>query len=160
MRKCCLILVLCLFLCGCGVQETFETVEDDHAAAVMQEQKRISLQVEEDAVALQGDTGTIYLCDGYEVTAEILSAGNLNGTFQTLTGFGMDALTVVETSAGDTSRYECVWTAAGEQGDTVGRAVILDDGIYHYCVTVSAAAEDAAALQAAWQAILDSLTLQ
>ena len=126
--------------------------------SVMQE-KSIILCVDESAVVLQGDTGTLYLCDGYEVTVEVLSAGNLSGTFQSLTGFGADDLTVVQTAAGDAARYECVWSAAGERGDLVGHAVILDDGVYHYCVTTLADAADAARLQPEWEALFASFAL-
>lgn len=159
MKKCCLILVLSLFLCGCGAAETMETVGDDYVQSVMQSAKNILLTVDDEATVFQGETGTIYLCDGYEVTVEILSAGNLNGTFQTLTGFGADELTVIETAASQLSRYECVWSAAGEAGDVVGRAVILDDGLYHYCVTVLADADDAQALKNTWEEIFDSFML-
>ena len=159
MRKCLLILILCGLLCGCSARETFETVEDEYVQSAMQPQKDILLEVDGDAVALQGDQGTIYLCDGYEVTVEVLSAGNLDGTVQTLTGFSMDALTVVETAAVDAARYECVWSSAGEEGDMVGRAVILDDGCFHYCVTVLADAGDAYSLQDTWQAIFDSFSI-
>lgn len=159
MKKFCLFLLLPLLLCGCGTQETFETVDDEHVESVMQEQKTVLLTVEEDALTLQGDTGTIYLCDGYDLTVEIMDAGNLSGTFQNITGFGMDDLTVMETSSAEAARYECVWSAAGEGGDMVGRAVILDDGVYHYCVTVLADAEDALALQETWKEIFDSFEL-
>lgn len=159
MKKCCLLLVFALLLCGCASQETFEKVEDDPVQAVMQEQREISLTVDGDALALQGETGTMYLCDGYEVTVETLSAGNVSGTFQALTGFGTDGLTVIETAVSDVTRYECVWSAAGEAGDVVGRAVLLDDGIYHYCVTVLADADDAYTLQKTWEELLDSIVL-
>lgn len=159
MKKCCLILVFVLLLSGCSTAETFETIADDHVEAVMKEERSIMLTVEEDAMVLQGEAGTMYLCDGYEVTVEILAAGNLSGTFRSLTGFGTDGLTVIETAATDVTRYECVWSAAGENGDMVGRAVVLDDGIYHYCLTVLADAEDAHALQETWKEIFDSFCL-
>ena len=159
MKKCCLILVCALLLCGCSSADTFETVADDYAQSVMLEERTVILDVDEDAMVLQGDTGTIYLCDGYEVTVEILSAGNLGGTFQSLTGFGVDDLTVIQTAASDAARYECVWSAVGEGGDVVGHAVVLDDGLHHYCVTAVAAAEDAAALQETWNELFRSFTL-
>ena len=159
MKKMGFILALALLLCGCAAADTFETVGDEYIQSVMQQEKQVALTVEEGALILQGDTGTMYLCQGYEVTVEVLSAGNLNSTFQSLTGFGVDDLTVVETAAADAARYECVWTAAGEEGDVVGRAVILDDGCYHYCVTVTADADEAASLQETWKAIFDSIVI-
>lgn len=159
MKKFCLMLVLGLLLSGCGAEQTMETIADDHLQSVMQEQRQVILEVDQDAIVLQGEFGTMYLCDGYEVSVEVYRAGNLNATFQSITGFGCDELTVLETAAAGAARYECVWTAAGEAGDTICRAAVMDDGVHHYCVTITAAAEDAQKLQAVWESIFDSFTL-
>lgn len=161
MKKCCVILLMALLLTGCGSAETFETVADDYVQGVMAEERGVLLTIPEEAAAqrIQGDIGTLYLCDGFEVTVQVMNAGNINGTFQSVTGFGMDDLTVIETAAADAARYECVWAAAGEGGDMVGRAVVLDDGAYHYCVTVLADAEEILALQDIIQTIFDSFSL-
>lgn len=160
-RKCVLILITVLLLSGCSAEPTFETIADDHVQSVMQEERGVLLSIPEEAAAqmIQGDAGTIYLCDGFEVTTQILAAGDLNGTVQTLTGFESDDLTVMATAATDCTRYECVWSAAGESGDMVGRAVILDDGIYHYCLTVTADAGEASSLQEIWLKIIESFSL-
>lgn len=154
-----LFLVCALLFSGCSARETFETVDDEYVQSVMQESREILLSVSDDATVLEGDTGCLYLCDGYEVTAEILPAGNLSGTFQTVTGFGMDDLTVMETAAAEFARYECAFASVGEDGDMVGRAVILDDGVYHYCVCVMMDADNAAALQETMENILSSFAL-
>ena len=161
MKKWSLMLVFTMLLCGCSAAPTFETMGDDHALSVMQAERGVLLTIPEQAaaVAVRGDAGTIYLCDGFEVTAQVLSAGDINGTFRSLTGFESQGLTVMATSATDWTRYECVWTAAGEAGDTVGRAVILDDGVYHYCLTLTADADLAAGLQEIFQQIIDSYSL-
>lgn len=159
MKKICLILVFSLLLAGCGAEQTMETIADDHLQSVMQEQREVILELDEAAVALQGETGTMYLCDGYEVSVEIYAAGNLNATFQTITGFGCDELTVLETAAAGAARYECVWTAVGEAGDLVCRAAVLDDGVHHYCVTATAAAENGQVLQEVWEVIFESFAL-
>ena len=119
----------------------------------------LTIPEEATAVAVQGDAGTIYLCDGFEVTAQVLRAGDLSRTFRDLTGFESDGLTVMATAAIGWTRYECVWTSAGEQGDTVGRAVILDDGVYHYCLTLTADADDMSGLQDIFQKIINSYSL-
>lgn len=161
MKKFVWIILLAISLCGCAAAPTFETLGDDHVQSAMQEERGVLLSLPEKAQArmIQGEAGTIYLCDGFEVTTQVMAAGDLNETFVTLTGFESDGLTVMATSAMDCTRYTCVWTAAGETGDTVGRAVILDDGVYHYCLTVTADADDAAALQDIWQQIFDSFSL-
>lgn len=161
MKKCILFLMAALLLCGCSAEPTFETIADDDVQSAMQEERGVLLTIPEEAAAqmIQGDSGAIYLCDGFEVTAQVITAGDLNQTFRDLTGFGSDDLTVMATAATDCTRYECVWSAAGESGDVVGRAVILDDGIYHYCLTVTADAQAASGLQEMWQQIFDSFGL-
>lgn len=161
MKKICLLLMCVLCLSGCAAVETFETVADVYGEQGMLQPRQVLLEIPEDAAAqaIKSDDGTLYLCDGYEVTLQTMTAGDLNRTMRSLTGFDSDTLTMIETGLTDAARYECVWTAAGEGGDMVGRAVILDDGAYHYCVTVMASAEKAGALRETWQSLLDSFAL-
>ena len=65
----------------------------------------------------------------------------------------------METKAGDNQCYEFVWTAATDLGEQVGRAMILDDGIYHYTVTATAPAEKAAEYQEMWNGMFESVNL-
>ena len=60
---------------------------------------------------------------------------------------------------GQTRRYECVWVAAGEEEQQVGRMAILDDGNYHYCMTAMADEGDVLQLRDTWQALFDSFIL-
>ena len=159
MKKIAMLLLCALLLCGCSSAETFETLGDDHVQSVLQQEKTVHLTLEQGAVPLQGATGTLYLCDGYDVSVEVWKGGNVSGTLEALTGFRTDELTVIETSASGFARYECVWVSSGEGGDQVGRVVVLDDGVYHYCITFQAPADDAAALQVTWQRILDSVQI-
>ena len=65
----------------------------------------------------------------------------------------------METKVQGYTCYECVWTSAGEGGFQTARAKILDDGVWHYCLTVFAPAENVSSLQADWQSIFDSFGL-
>ncbi len=159
MRKCCWILVFGLLLSGCASAQTFETLGDVDMAPAVQEKQELVVSIPDPAEVMQGASGTLYLCDDYTLAVEVLSAGDLNGTMQNLTGFGVDDLTVISTAAGDFSRYECVWTAAGEGGDWVGRSVVLDDGVHHYCITMNYSAADAAGMQEVWTEITDSVRI-
>lgn len=159
MKKACFLLIFVLLLTGCQAAPTFETMQDVYAPQPQSAPRRIALDLPEDVQTIAGDNGNLYLCDGYDVTVETLSAGDLNHTVQTLTGFAPDALTMLQTAVSGTRRYGCVWTAAGESGDTVGRAVVLDDGQYHYCVTVMSQADTAGELADVWQALLSSVRL-
>lgn len=159
MKKVCFLLIFVLFLTGCQAAPTFEGVEDVYSPQPPNAPRRIALDLPEDVQTVAGDSGKLYLCDGYDVTVETFASGDLSNTVQLLTGFAPDALTMLQTAVSDARRYECVWTAAGENGDTVGRAVVLDDGQYHYCVTVMGNADTAGELADVWQELLNSVKL-
>ena len=161
MKKLCCLLVLVLLLTGCAAEPTFEGVQDVYAPETAPESRKIGLTLPEDASAqvLAGSSGVLYFCDGYEVTAETFVSGDLDATILSLTGFPQEALTLLETKHGDVDRYECVWTSVSGEGQRVSRAVILDDGSYHYVLTVLADAEIAGEYQAVWQEMLSGFTL-
>ena len=152
-------MILVLLLTGCQATQTFETMHDVYSPQPQSTPKKVALDLPENVQTIAGDSGKLYLCDGYDVTVETLSSGDVNRTIQQLTGFATDALTMLQTSVSGVDRYECVWTAAGERGDNVGRAVVLDDGQYHYCVTVMTQADEAGELSATWQELLNSVRL-
>lgn len=160
MKRYLLIGLLALLLTGCSEPKSFETMSDvyyepDRAAAT------ISVALPEEAavsVMEHPTAGSIYLCDGYCVTVQTLPAGDLDATLREVTGFERENLTVMERTEGNERRYECVWAAAGEGGEQVGRAVVLDDGNYHYALTVMADAEEAGDMTTTWQQIVDSFS--
>ena len=150
-----------LLLTGCGAQETFETVNDQHISAAASPQF-LNVELPEEAAAPtlgQEDAGNLYLCDGYTIAVQTMPGGNLDATLSQLTGFSSERLTLMHTKQPEAERYECVWTAAGEGGDQVGRLVILDDGNYHYAVTVMAPAQTAGALTETWQELMNSVRI-
>lgn len=162
MKKLWIIPALFLLLAGCGAQETFETISDVYKPEQPSAQQVVLTLPEEAALAtvITGETGKLYLCDGYVLTVQTFAGGDLNSTLLQLTGFPRDSLQPVETVQGSTKRYDCVWTAAGEGEDQVGRATILDDGSYHYAVTVMAGASRMRELNDIWQDILSSVSLR
>lgn len=157
MRKIAMFLLMAVTLCGC-TGETFETVDDESLQSVMQPQRQVNVATEDGAVLIDGIDGRLYLCDGYDISLQVFPSGDLGKTIKSLTGFDREDLTVVETKEQGMDRYTCVWASAGLYGDTAGRLVIFDDGIYHYTIAIMAAAEDAAALQPCWNQILESVT--
>ena len=138
MKKCWMMLLLFLLLTGCGAEDTFETIADEPVAPAMAETAQVFVELPEEAVApvLQNDTHQVYLCEDYEIILENHAAGDLTRTIRGLTGFDREGLTVIKTTQGTAERYEFVWACAGEKGERLGRAVILDDGQYHYCLSV------------------------
>lgn len=155
------VLVIALLLAGCGGQPVLERVEDPWIEAVA-EPKEISVKLPQEAAApvLQSpESGQLYLCNGYVLTLQTFSGGDLDATMRKVTGFSKEQITCLQTSEGQWEQYNCVWSSAGEGGDHVGRAVILDDGNYHYAVTVMADFASAGELADTWQQLLNSVKL-
>lgn len=161
MRKFCLFLVLALLLPGCARQETLETVADELIQPVMAEPREISVRLPEEGItpALESGEAQIYLCEDYELVLQTLSGGDLEQTLLEVTGLPEDALTVVRTDPEEGTRYDFVWVSAGETGELLGRGVILDDGQYHYCMSVLRPAEDTRKTQIVWSDVFNSFTL-
>lgn len=153
-----LVLMVMMLLCGCGAEETFETVADEMVLQVVLQPREILLTLPEETLlpAMESDGRTLYLCNGYDVAVQTLSSGDLDATIRQISGFGREDLTVMETDTGECDCYEFVWTAATDFGEQVGRAMILDDGSYHYTLTAMAPAEKAANYQEIWNGLFET----
>lgn len=159
--RCLLFLSLLFLFClsGCRKDTVMETVGDHWDVPAMATPREIRVNLPEDAAAavLEGDTGCVYLGENYEIILETLDSGDLDGTLRKLCGKGKEALTVVEREQEGCKRYEFVWAAAGETGEQLGRCAVLDDGSYHYCMTVLYPAEGTQ--NVSWQEVFQSFTL-
>jgi hypothetical protein len=154
-----LLILTTIFLCGCTAQETFETIADEPVRTVMSQPREISVRLPDDGVSpvLEGETEQVYMSADYEIVIETLSAGDLDATIRGICGYGREQLTVMETQWDDVTRYEFVWATAGEKGDRLGRAVVLDDGEYHYCMSVLRDAQTMS--QIVWRDVFSSFAL-
>lgn len=161
MKKLCFLIPLALMLCGCAAEETFETISDELVMPVMAQPRQITVRLPDNAVApvLESDSEQVYMSQDYEIIIETLSSGDLNATIQGLSGYGKEQLTVMETQQDSVTRYDFVWVSAGEAGDRLGRAVILDDGSYHYCMSVLRDAETVEKSQIVWSDVFNSFAL-
>ena len=162
MKKIVITLLIAVLLTGCSARETFESISDVLDVPVMAQMQKLELTLPDEAAAAAMEDpggGKFYFCDDYTVTVQTMEAGDLDRTLRSLTGYGKDKLDIMHTTLGGVDRIECVWTAAGESGDQVGRALILSDGQYHYAVTVMADAAVAGGLAGQWQSLLQSAQL-
>lgn len=162
MKRVFLLLLCGLLLCGCSAQETFETVDDIVAQQVsgQMQQLLIDLPAESALPTLENDgEGTLYLCDGYTLTVQTFAAGDLGKTLRSVTGYEKEQLQLLQTTSASATRYDCVWTAAGESEDQVGRMVLLDDGSFHYVLTAMAGASQMDRLQPVWDGLFRSVEL-
>lgn len=160
MKKIIALVCVMLLFSGCSVQ-TFEGVEDLNDVQTVANPATLLLDLPEEASvsAMQGSSGTLYFCDDYDIMVEVMPSGNLSNTLQILTGFEREELDLMQTMRCGVDCYEGVWSAAGEAGDHVGRVLVLDDGSYHYCVSVMSLAEDAGECADDWNLLLESVAL-
>lgn len=161
MRKCAVLLLLTALLAGCGRVETMETISDIYAEAEAPEPKKIQVSLPDDAVApvMESTSEQVYLCNGYEIVIETKPGGDLNDTIGAICGYREEDLTVMTTREGEAKRHEFVWASAGEEGERLGRAVILDDGDYHYCMSILRDADTTEGSQIVWGNVFSSFHL-
>jgi hypothetical protein len=155
-------LAMTLILAGCSIEDTLETISDLYDMPVMAQMQQVELTLPEEAAVASmenPEAGKIYLCDGYTLTVQTMESGDLERTLRELTGFEKSQLTLMQTKREAADCFECVWTGAGEGGDQINRTMVLDDGYYHYAVTVMAPADDAGKFAQTWQTIFNSVKL-
>lgn len=161
MKKVCFFFALALFLTGCGAQEAMETIADEFLIPSVVEPREISVELPGETMVstIQNDAGRIYICDGYEIILETMDSGDLDATLRTVTGFGREDLTLMKTEEENVKRYDFCWASAGESGEQAGQGVILDDGNYHYVLSVLRDAEPETPSQIIWSRVFQSFRL-
>lgn len=162
MKKLYLLIGLILLLAGCAAEETFETLGNVQLSGDEIAQREILLELPEDASVrvIADNGGRIYFCNGYEIAVEVMSSGSIGATVQAMTGYSAEKLTVITTNQADLTKHECVWTCAGENGEQVGRLVILDDGKHHYCLSLTTSEKEAGSLASCWKELCDSFDIE
>ena len=105
-------------LTGCGAQETYETIADEVVESVMATPKQIFVDLPGDALApvLETMGEQVYLSHDYEIVIETLNAGDLASTVEAISGYPMEALTIMNTQRDGIDRHEFVWASAGDSG--------------------------------------------
>ncbi len=139
MKKVIFLLVLMMCLSGCVRNErpVMETVNDEVMEPVAAEPKPMAVWLPEGAAAqTMAEAGECYVWDGCEVRIQTLDGGDIRATLEQLTGLSADKLTVMEYQRDGVQIYQTVWSMTGEEGITLGRCMVADDGNYHYCVSL------------------------
>ena len=161
MKKWLVIAVLALGLSGCGSEEVMETVADEWMVPVMAQPMQIQVELPGEAAMPVSETesGRLYLCRDYEIGLQTLSSGDLDATLRSVTGYGKEDLTILETLRSRMPCYEFTWTCAGETGDRIGQGILMDDGNYHYVMTALWDAEKTETMQLSWSEVFSSFTV-
>ena len=162
MKKWLILGILSIFLTACASEPTLETLGDVFDEPVVAQAREIAVQLpgEASVPAVESDSGRIYTCGDYDLAIQTLAGGDIDATIRSLTGYDRQDLTVIETEQDGAQRYDLVWASAGEPGEKLGRAVILDDGSYHYTMTVLRDADTTESLQVVWSQVFGSFSLQ
>ncbi len=137
MKKYLWLLAAMLMLSGCGEADpVFETVADP-IVPVAAEPTPISVWMPDDAASqTMAGEGECYTWGACELRIQTLDGGNIRKTMEALTGMAAEKLTVMEYERDGVQIYQTVWSMTGEEGITLGRAMVADDGYYHYCVSL------------------------
>ena len=161
MKKWLWIGLVSLLLCGCSAQETFETLGDIQADVTIPPAAQIVVSLPEGAAvpASESEAGQLYLCDGYEITVQTLPGGDLDRTIREVSGHSREQIGPVSSLQREQKRYDLVWACAGENGDRIGRAAVLDDGHYHYVLCLLSDAQLSDDNRDAWDAMFRSFSL-
>ena len=161
MKKLILAVIVCLLLCGCGTMETAETIDEEFEAMAAPVQREVLVELPGEAAVptMENENSRYYLCEDYEISLETFPSGDIQNTIRTLSGYDPEKLTVVETEQDQIKRYDFVWAAQGDQGPRLGRASVLDDGSYHYTLTVLQDAEKTEKTQVVWRTVFESFCL-
>ena len=151
-----MVLLLSVVLCGCQGQRDYETLSDAYVQPNVPAMGEITLLLPTSAevVTMESEeNGKLWLCEEYWVCLQTWQAGDLKKTLHALTGQSEEDLDLIKLDNAQSKRYECVWLSTGENGDQINRAIILDDGNYHYALTLHTAAETAGVLAPQWKNI-------
>ena len=160
MRKLVWLLVLMMCMSGC-VRSTdravMETVADGIIEPVAADPKPMAVWLPQEAAAqTMADGAKCYTWAETELRLQTLRGGDIRGTLQALTGLDPQRLTVMEYERDGLQLYQTVWSMTGEEGVSLGRCMVADDGNYHYCISmISPENEDVAQTYARICASLD-----
>ena len=160
MKKLWCVVAACL-LAGCSAEVTMETVADEPVLSQsVAREVRVELPEETVLPVMETDTGELYICRDFEVSVETLPGGDLQRTVAMLTGFDIEDVTVMEREVDGKVRYDLAWSCAGEMGEEIGRASVLSDGQYHYCLAVRTPEENADQCREMFNAMFESFSLE
>ena len=161
MKLVAMIVSVLLLFCGCAAEETYETVMDVWEEVPAPEAKSICVDLPGESAmpVMESDGGRVYVSSDHEIYVQTMPGGDIGATIEEMSGHPQESLTVLSTMQDDAMRYDFVWATAGEGGDLLGRGIILDDGSYHYTMTVLRDADTVQSSTVVWDAVFSSFRL-
>ena len=133
-----LAVVLCFTGCMDMEQPVMETVSDVIPEPVAADPKPMAVWLPDDAASQTMAEGeACYTWGDCELRLQTLDGGDILATLSSLTGQDPRKLTVMEYERDGLRLYQTVWSMTGEEGITLGRCMVADDGSYHYCISLT-----------------------
>ena len=156
-----MVLLFGVFFCGCNGAESFEVLGDEIGEFPVAEPAKVELKIPEDGTldVMSGSDWQYYEGEHYQIILQTYPSGNLSQTLQNITGYNKDNLSVMEISGEGIDKFLCAWSAVSEEGELVGRCTVLDDGVYHYCLSVLVDAEVSGEIRDAVDAVFATYSL-
>lgn len=131
------VLMMCFTGCGNDAEPVFETVADEILEPAAADPASMAVWLPEGAAALtMAEAGECYAWGENELRLQTLQGGDIRATLQQLTGLDPERLTVMEYERDGLQLYQTVWSMTGEEGVSLGRCMVADDGNYHYCISM------------------------
>lgn len=162
MKKCVVWVMAALLLTGCAAEPVYETIGDVWAnSEPVSAPGMIEFAMPDGAQmeVLEESASRCYTVGEWEIWTQVCPGGDIRSTMAQVTGIGADALTIVTRQMQGMACYETAWSTTGEDGMKVGRTAVMDDGNYHYCVSVTVPETDANEVAEFYGQILDSVTV-
>lgn len=134
-----LLLMICCAGCANTTDPVMETVSDEIVEPVAAEPKPMAVWLPDGAAAqtmADGEVGECYTWGACELSIRTLDGGDIRATLKALTGLDPERLTVMEYERDGLQLYQTVWSMTGEEGVSLGRCMVADDGNYHYCISL------------------------
>ena len=134
-----LVLMICCTGCVNTTQPVFETITDEIVEPVSVDPKPMAVWLPDGAAAqtmADGEGGECYTWGECELRIQTVDGGDIRSTLKSLTGMDPERLTVMEYERDGLQFYQSVWSMTGEEGVSLGRCMVADDGNYHYCISL------------------------
>lgn len=152
-----------LLLTGCAAEPVYETIGnvwDNPEPVASAASMEFSLPDGAEMEVLSEESGSkSYRVGNWELWTEVYPGGDVSATLEQVTGMDADALTVIQRQVGNMDCHETTWTTTDEEGVNVARAAVIDDGNYHYCISLMVPEEDAQEVGNFFEEILYSVNL-
>lgn len=165
MKKGIIWIMAALLLSGCAgdTEPVYETIgnvweNEEPVSAPASIEFAVPDGAEMEAVSTDSEV-KIYRIGDWELWTQALDGGDLRATFEQLTGMDWDALTVVNHPVGEKNVYETAWTAMDEEDTYIIRAAVIEEGDYHYCLSLMALEDNSRTVGQFFTEILENVNL-